>query len=207
MPKTLNLWHDVYSLIHDVTSHPLNPYTHTWGGRAFNAALETGMRVTQRYEKQEFDITSVPINGSDVSVYERVVYDKPFCNLIHFKRRGHKDEHKVLLVAPLSGHHATLTKGTAEALLPDHEVYVTDWLDARDVPLSDGDFTFECYISYLIEFIEYLGENTHVIAICQPTVQALMATAVMAERNNPATPKSITLMARSHGHHQKPHSG
>ncbi len=193
--KSLKLWHEYYSLIHDISSNPVNPYAHTWSGRAFNAALETGMRLTQRYEKQSFDITSVPIGGKDVSVYERVVYDKPFCNLIHFKRRGHNDEHKVLLVAPLSGHHATLTKGTAEGLLLDHEVYVTDWLDAREVPMSEGDFTFDCYVSYLIEFIEFLGENTHVIAICQPTVQALIATAVLAEQKNPATPTSLTLMA------------
>ena len=100
-----------------------------------------------------------------------------------------------MLVAPLSGHHATLTKGTVEALLPDHEVYITDWLDAREVPMSEGDFSFDAYVDYLIEFIERLGENTHVIAICQPTVQTLIATAVLAEQKSPATPKTLTLMA------------
>lgn len=193
--KSLSIWHETFSLVHDINTHPLNPYAHSWPGRISNAALETGMRLTQRYEKQEFDIDTITIDGEKVPVYERVVYEKPFCNLIHFKRRKHKNKHKVLLVAPLSGHHATLAKGTAEALLVDHEVYITDWLDAREVPFEDGGFTFDCYVGYLIEFIEFLGENTHVIAICQPTVQSLIATAVMAEQGNPATPKSLTLMA------------
>jgi poly(3-hydroxybutyrate) depolymerase len=193
--KTANTLHDYYSLVHDITSHPVNPLAHTWFGRATNASLETAMRLTKRYEKLDFDIESVPVGHKIVPVCEEIVDYKPFCNLLHFKRLGQTDEEKVLLVAPLSGHHATLLKGTVEAMLPDHEVYITDWLDARDVPLEEGDFTFDCYVRYLIEFIEFLGPNTHVIAICQPTVQALIATAVLAERNSAATPKSLVLMA------------
>lgn len=189
------LLHDSYSLLHDMTCHPSNPFTYTWAGRITNASLETGMRLTRRYEKLGFNIEEVTINNKNVAVREEVVESKPFCNLIHFKRVGHKDKNKVLLVAPLSGHHATLLKGTVEALLPDHEIYITDWLDAREVPRGVGKFTFDLYVTYLIEFLESLGTRTHMIAICQPTVQAIIATAVMAERNHKCVPKSLTLMA------------
>lgn len=193
--KATNTLHDYYSLIHDISSHPINPFAKTWLGRATNASLETAMRFTKRYDKQDFNIDSIPVNHKIVPVAEEVVHAKSFCNLLHFKRLGHTDTEKVLLVAPLSGHHSTLLKGTVEALLPDHEVYITDWLDARDVPLSEGSFSFDCYVSYLIEFLEFLGPDTHVIAICQPTVQALIATAVLAQEKSEATPKSLTLMA------------
>lgn len=191
--RGMRVWHEWFNLGQHLND--LNPLASTPFCRAQNAFLEMGLRLTQHYEKQEFGIREVEIGGETVNVYERVVYDKPFCNLIHFKRRAHKDTEKVLLIAPLSGHHATLAKGTVEALLPDHEVYITDWLDAREVPLHEGEFSFDTYVDYLIEFIEHLGENTHVLAICQPTVQALVATAVLAARHSPATPKSLTLMA------------
>jgi poly(3-hydroxybutyrate) depolymerase len=153
------------------------------------------MRLTQRYDKLGFHITTVDVNGKAVAVKEEIVLGKPFCNLIHFSKAGQTDKDKVLLVAPLSGHHSTLLKGTVEALLPRHEVYITDWLDARDVPLEEGPFSFDCYVSYLIDFMNNLGPETHLIAICQPTVQALIATAVMAQEKNPNIPKSLTLMA------------
>ncbi|BFM17857.1 polyhydroxyalkanoate depolymerase [Maricurvus nonylphenolicus] len=193
--KAAKAFHDLYSYTHDVTSHPLNPFANSWLGRATNASLETMMRLTKRYDKLEFDIDSVPVKGKRIPVHEEIVVYKPFCNLLHFNRVGQKDKSKVLLVAPLSGHHATLLKGTVEALLPDHEVYITDWLDAREVPLEEGEFNFDRYVTYLIEFLQFLGEDTHMLAICQPTVQALIATAVMAEQKDPATPKSLTLMA------------
>lgn len=153
------------------------------------------MRLTRRYEKLGFNIEDINIDGQRYLVREDVVMSKPFCDLMHFNRVGHSEDHKVLLVAPLSGHHATLLKGTVEALLPDHEVYITDWGDAREVPLSEGPFSFDCYVEYLIEFLEFLGPDTHMIAICQPTVQALIATAVMAEQKNTCVPQSLTLMA------------
>jgi poly(3-hydroxybutyrate) depolymerase len=193
--KTANAFHGFYSLAHEMTSHPFNPFSHTWMGRATNAMLESAMRATKTYDKLGFEIRSTTIDGQTVMVREQIEHSKPFCDLIHFKRQGRKHKNKVLLVAPLSGHHATLLKGTVEGLLPRHEVYVTDWLDAREVPAEEGPFTFDCYVSYLIEFMELLGEDVHVIAICQPTVQALIATAVMAEQNNVSTPKSLTLMA------------
>ena len=184
-----------FSFVNDLISHPSNPYSHTWSGRIASATLESAMRVTQRYDKLGFNIKSVDVDGKAVNVVDEIVFSKPFCNLIHFNKAGQTEKDKVLLVAPLSGHHSTLLKGTVEALLPNHEVYITDWLDAREVPLEEGPFSFDCYVSYLIEFLDNLGGDTHMIAVCQPTVQALIATAVMAERKNPNIPKSLTLMA------------
>ena len=187
--------HEGFSLMNDVANNPANMFSHTLPGRITRASLETAMRLTRRYEKLGFNIDEIVINKRRYHVREDIVLSKPFCDLIHFNRKGISDDHKVLLVAPLSGHFATLLKGTVEALLPDHEIYVTDWADAREVPLEEGPFSFDCYVSYLINFLEYLGEGTHMIAICQPTVQALIATAVMAQRKNKCVPKSLTLMA------------
>ncbi|AFV00162.1 polyhydroxyalkanoate depolymerase [Simiduia agarivorans] len=189
----LRVWHESLRLVKQLADQ--NPLIHTPPGRAVHAGLELGLRMTQRYEKQDFGIKEVFVNNKRVGVYERIELEKPFCNLMHFKRRGLEESDKVLLVAPLSGHHATLTRGTVEALLPDHEVYITDWLDAREIPMEEGEFSFDNYVDYLVDFIEHLGKNTHVVAICQPTVQALIATAVLAERKSSATPKSLTLMA------------
>jgi len=185
----------VYELVHEVTSNPFNPFAHTWTGRLTNATLETSMRFMRRYEKLGFNIDHALIDGKEIEVEEEVSVNKPFCELLHFKKIGITSKTKVLLVAPLSGHHATLLKGTVEALLPQHEVYITDWLDARDVPRGVGKFCFDLYVSYLIEFMEFLGEDFHVIAICQPTVQALIATAVLSAKDKAHAPKSLTLMA------------
>lgn len=193
--RSAELVHDSLGLIHEFTSDPINPFGYTPLGRAANASLETGMRITRRYEKQDFGITSVTIDGEDFPVRDETVYEMPFCNLLHFKKLGTTSRNKVLLVAPLSGHHATLMKGTVNALLPDHEVYVTDWLDAKSVPLEVGPFNFDMYVSYVIECLNFIGPNTHLMAICQPAVQSLIATAVMAEQKNPCTPRSLVLMA------------
>jgi poly(3-hydroxybutyrate) depolymerase len=184
-----------FSLVNDLISHPTNPFSYTWTGRMASASLQSAMRLTRRYDKLGFEFETVDIDGKTITVEEEIVIEKPFCNLIHFNRNCETAKDKVLLVAPLSGHHSTLLKGTVEALLPNHEVYITDWLDAREVPVEAGPFSFDCYVSYLIDFLNYLGKDSHVLAICQPTVQALIATAVMAEENNPNTPNSLTLMA------------
>jgi poly(3-hydroxybutyrate) depolymerase len=193
--RTGQMMNEGFSLVSDIVSHPSNPFSHTWTGRFTKASLETAMRLTRRYDKLGFNIEHIEAAGQKFKICEEVVVSKPFCDLMHFKRVGHTDKDKVLLVAPLSGHHATLLKGTVEALIPNHEVYITDWADAREVPLEAGPFSFDCYVSYLIEFLNFLGEDTHLIAICQPTVQALIATAVMAEEKSPNTPKTLTLMA------------
>lgn len=193
--RSANIMHEYFGILNDFVFPSDSPLAQTWMGRTLSATLETGMRLTQRYEKQGFEIDSVMIDGKEIMVREEVVDNKPFCELLHFNRIGRKDKNKVLLVAPLSGHHATLLSPTVQALLPDHEVYITDWLDAREVPLEEGPFDFDHYVAYLIDFLEILGEKTHLIAICQPTIQALIATAVLAERESKATPASLTLMA------------
>ncbi len=193
--KSGQLMSEGFRLVNELISHPSNPYSQTWSGRIASATLESAMRVTQRYDKLGFNITSIDVKGKAVKVQDEIVFSKPFCNLIHFNKAGQTDKDKVLLVAPLSGHHSTLLKGTVEALLPNHEVYITDWLDAREVPLEEGPFSFDCYVRYLIDMMDHLGPQTHLIAICQPTVQALIATAVMAQDNSPNIPKSLTLMA------------
>ncbi len=193
--RNSQLMSEGFRFMSDAISHPNNPFSYTWTGRIASATLETALRVTQRYDKVGFNIDKVEVDGKTVLVNEKIEVRKPFCNLMHFNKVGPTAKDKVLLVAPLSGHHATLLKGTVEALLPNHEVFITDWLDAREVPLTDGPFTLDCYVSYLIDFLDHLGKDAHVIAICQPTIQALIATAVMADEGSPNAPKTLTLMA------------
>ncbi|MCP3674556.1 MAG: polyhydroxyalkanoate depolymerase [Gammaproteobacteria bacterium] len=179
----------------NIFSHPSNPLLNSYLGSSINATLETVRRSTKIYEKIPFKMGNTCVDGKTVRVNEKVVIHKPFCDLIQFKKAVDVKQPKLLLVAALSGHHATLLSDTVKSLMPDHDVYITDWLDARDVPLSDGDFGFDDYVEYLIEFLEELGPNSHMMAVCQPSVQALVATAVMTSQNNPATPKTLTLMA------------
>ena len=130
-------------------------------------------------------------------VAEQVVWRKPFCSLLHFKRelpKGRPADPKLLIVSPLSGHYATLLRGTVEAMLPAHEVYITDWQDARMVPLSDGTFDLDDYIDYVIEMFRHLGPGTHVMAVCQPSVPVLAAVALMSEDRDPDLPATMTLM-------------
>lgn len=166
--------------------------------RMMAASLQVFERMTKRYGKPEFGLTTTSVNGLPVDVEEVVSLHKPFCDLLHFKRKfkdgEERDDPKVLVVAPLSGHYATLLRGTVEAMLPKHEVYITDWTDARVVPLARGDFDLDDYIDYLIEFLHHLGPNVHIIAVCQPSVPALAATAVMAARDEENQPASLILM-------------
>ena len=177
---------------------PFNPFASTPLARQIAAACDVFESVTRRYGKPEWMIENTKVHGLTVPIEEAVVLSKPFCNLLHFKRDlselGQRDDPKVLIVAPMSGHYATLLRGTVAAMLPEHEVYITDWADARDVPLYQGRFDLDDFIDYLIEFIQFLGENTHVIAVCQPAVPALAATAVMAKNEMDLQPASLTLM-------------
>lgn len=177
--------------------NPINPISKTDFGRTMAAWSEVFERSTRRYAKPEFGIDSTIIGGDEIEVTEAVVWEKPFCKLIHFERALKKprtDQPKILLVAPMSGHYATLLRGTVERFLPDAEVYITDWVDARDVPVSDGDFDLSDYIDYLIEMIEQLGPDTHIVGVCQPSVPVLAAVAVMEKQGNPNAPTSMTLM-------------
>ncbi len=176
----------------------LNPVAYTPVGKAVAAACEVFENVTRRYRKPEWSIDAVEIDGQAVAVEPKLVYGKLFCDLLHFKRdaeatAGRKDP-KVLIVAPLSGHYATLLRGTVKAMIPEHEVFVTDWRDARLMPLAYGRFDLDDFIDYVAEFIRFIGPDTHVIAVCQPSVPVLAAAAVMAAQGDPVQPASMTLI-------------
>ncbi len=177
---------------------PLNPFSSTPFNRTIAAACEVFENVTRRYGKPHFGLNETKIKGVAVPVTEELVVAKPFCNLVHFKRHfadgKPSNDPKVLIVAPMSGHYATLLRGTVAAMMEEHEVYITDWADAREVPLIEGRFDLDDFIDYLIEFVRELGPSTHVLAVCQPAVPALAATAVMAANNDAIQPLSLTLM-------------
>jgi poly(3-hydroxybutyrate) depolymerase len=177
--------------------NPLNPLSHTVYGRTLSAACELFERTTRRYGKPIFDLPFTNVNGRRVDVIERVVWNAPFCNLIHFDREmpvNMAPQPRLLIVAPMSGHFATLLRGTVEAFLPTHEVYITDWVDARMVPLAMGSFDLDDYIDYVREMARHLGPDVHVLAVCQPSVPVIAAIALMEEDEDPATPRSMTLM-------------
>lgn len=178
-----------------LTDSSVNPLSNTYFFRTVNATLELWERMTADYEEPAWDLDTIQINNKTVSVDYQVALSKPYCHLLHFKRRiGLANQPKVLMAAPLSGHFATLLRGTVKAFLPDHEVFITDWRNARDVPLDAGEFHFDDYVDYLIEFMRHLGPDTHILAVCQPCVPTLVALAVMAQRKDPNTPRSVTLM-------------
>ncbi|WP_429924331.1 polyhydroxyalkanoate depolymerase [Agrobacterium vitis] len=177
--------------------NPLNPLTHTVIGRTMAAGFEVIERNTRRYGKPEFGLPTTVIDGSPVKITEEVTWSKPFCNLIHFNRsltQPRSDDPKILIVAPMSGHYATLLRGTVEALLPSADVYITDWIDARMVPMTDGTFDFDDYVDYVIEILRHLGPNTNLVAVCQPSVPVLAAVAWMEAENDEFVPSSMTLM-------------
>lgn len=185
----------------EVLSSPLNPFSQTYGARATAAAFEMFINATRRYGKPEFGLTETEVSGEMVPVVEESVLSLPFCDLIHFRRDATfakaRNDPKVLIVAPMSGHFATLLRGTVEKMLPEHDVYITDWVDARDVPLSRGGFDLDDYVDYIIEFCQFLsqeGERPSIMAVCQPGVPVLAASALMAMDNDPCRPASITLM-------------
>jgi poly(3-hydroxybutyrate) depolymerase len=176
--------------------NPLNPLSHTPVGRSALAACEVFERATRRYAKPDFAITRTMVDGRSVAVTEDVVWEQPFCRLLHFKRaidraRAARDP-RLLLVAPMSGHFATLLRGTVETFLPDHEVYITDWRDARDVPLADGNFDLDDYIAAMRAMLGLFGGDVHVFAVCQPSVPVLAAAALM-DADGEAVPLSLIL--------------
>lgn len=163
--------------------------------RRFAAAWELISRYKLSHERPDFAIDTVRVGNRDVPVTEDVALDLPFGKLLKFSKDVDARQPRVLVVAPLSGHFATLLRGTVATLLEDHEVYITDWTNARDVPLEAGSFGVEDYVEYIIRFLEEIGPGAHILAVCQPCVQALVAVAVMSEEKHPATPHSMTLMA------------
>src|SRR3984893_5801733 len=167
--------------------NPINPLSFTTFGKSIAAGCELFERSTRRYGRPEWRITSTLVGGERVPVQISTVWERPFCKLIHFERimehRPRRPQPRLLIVAPMSGHFATLLRGTVEAFLPNHDVYVTEWVDARMVPLASGNFDLDDYIDYVISMLHALNGETHVIAVCQPSVPVLAAVARMEAEN------------------------
>jgi poly(3-hydroxybutyrate) depolymerase len=182
-------------------SHPLSPFNHIPMAQRVSAGLDLMHRLAKDYEKPEFGIKTILVDGVEVAVQERVAIEKPFCRLIRFKRftddpaalEDMKKHPTVLLVAPLSGHHSTLLRDTVKSLLQDHKVFITDWTDARMVPLDKGPFHLNDYVAYVQEFIRHVGPEVNVISVCQPTVPVLAAISLMATHGE-FTPRTMTMM-------------
>jgi poly(3-hydroxybutyrate) depolymerase len=178
--------------------NPLNPLSNTTFGKTMAAAAEVFERSTRRYGKPDWRIDDTIVGGEHVPVHVKTVWQRPFCNLLHFERAfehpPRRPQPKLLIVAPMSGHYATLLRGTVEAFLPNHDVYITDWVDARMVPVSEGRFDLDDYIDYIISILHKLGGDCHVIGVCQPSVPVLAAVARMEAENDPYSPHSMILM-------------
>jgi poly(3-hydroxybutyrate) depolymerase len=183
--------------------HPGNPLSYTAAGRNLAASAKIFERLTRRYDKPAFDIATTVVDGKIVPIVERVAWERPFCKLLYFEKQfdtgAPEPRQTLLIVAPMSGHHATLLRGTVEAFLPFYDVYITDWLDARSIPLVIGRFDLDDYIDYLIAMCETLskkrdGAIVHAIGVCQPAVPLIAAIALMEARDSPHVPASMTLM-------------
>lgn len=194
--RNLNASAMILNSVKSLTTSKYYPLRKTKLGRAQTALLETGVRLCRHYPKRGWDYPDVQIGKHSYPVTETVVKQKPFCKLMSFRRAGlPKDAPKVLFVAAMSGHHATLSRPALAEFMPDHDVYITDWVDAKQVPVNEGRFGLEDYTAYLIEFLRFIGPGTHVIGICQAAVPALMAAGVMAADEDAARPQSLTLLA------------
>lgn len=199
-------WRAAANMTRQSLRSPLNPASDTLAGRATAAAADLFESLTRYYGKPDWELSPIDVNDQPVDIEVETVWSKPFCSLLHFKRdrkalakaRGVKvseiKDRPVLIVAPMSGHHATLLRGTVEAFLPDHEVYITDWVDARKVSVAEGRFDLDDYVLYVREMITALGSNPHVVAVCQPGPPTLAAIALMAEDKDKARPTSMTFM-------------
>jgi poly(3-hydroxybutyrate) depolymerase len=177
--------------------NPLNPLSETPWGRSVAALAELFERTTRRYGKPSFDLAVTTVDRKAVKIAEKIVWSSPFCRLIHFQRdlpAARRPDPKLLIVAPMSGHYATLLRGTVEAMLPHADVYITDWADARTVPLTEGRFDLDDYIDYVIEMLHFLGPGVNVMAVCQPSVPVLAATALMEARGDRTAPATMILM-------------
>ncbi|NGX96722.1 MAG: polyhydroxyalkanoate depolymerase, partial [Candidatus Afipia apatlaquensis] len=178
--------------------NPFNPWSSTEFGKSIAAGCELFERTTRRYGKPEWGLHDTEVNGMRVPVEINTVWEKPFCRLLHFERKltqPLRSPHpRVLIVAPMSGHYATLLRGTVEAFLPGHDVYITDWADARMVPVAQGRFDLDDYVDYVVEMIHALKDDVHVVAVCQPSVPVLAAVSIMEAEKDPYFPTSMTLM-------------
>jgi poly(3-hydroxybutyrate) depolymerase len=182
-------------------SHPLSPFAHVPMSQRLSAGFDLLHRLAKEYEKPPFGITSATVGTVEVAVQEQVAMHKPFCRLLRFKRftdnpqalEQMKSQPTVLVVAPLSGHHSTLLRDTVKSLLHDHKVFITDWTDARMVPVEQGAFHLDDYVAYVQEFIRHIGPSVHVMSVCQPTVPVLAAVSLLASAGE-FTPRTLTMM-------------
>jgi len=182
-------------------THPLSPFSQAPGAERLAASFDLVHRLVKEYERPAFDIHTVAVAGRDIAVQEQEAIVKPFCRLLRFKRfsddvvalRTMKKQPSILVVAPLSGHHATLLRDTVSTLLQDYKVFITDWVDARMVPVEAGPFHLDDYVAYVEEFLRHVGPDAHVLAVCQPTVPVMAAVSLMASRGEP-TPRSMIMM-------------
>ncbi len=179
-------------------NNPANPFAYFGGGPVLGSALEVFAHASAPRGKPAFGLDHTTIDGKTVAVCEEVVLRKPFGQIKHFRREGAEGSPKLLIVAPMSGHYATLLRGTVERMLPAHDVYITDWRDAKLVPLSDGKFDLDDYIDYLIEFCAFIGKDgdprPHMLAVCQPSVPCFAAAALMSADKHPNRPRTLTMM-------------
>ena len=186
------------SMYAELLQSPASPFTYI-GGPQVASALEVFAHAAMPRGKPEFGLDHTIVDGKPVAVTEQIVVQKPFGQLKRFAREGVEGGPRLLIVAPMSGHYATLLRGTVERMLPKHDVYVTDWRDARQVPLADGSFDLDDYIDYVIEFLDVIGKDAeggraHMLAVCQPSVPCYAAACLMSATNHPARPKTLTLM-------------
>lgn len=175
-------------------NNPANPFAYFGGGPVLASALEVFAHAAAPRGKPHFGLDHTMIDGKRVAVHEEIVLRKPFGQLKRFRREGVEGSPKLLIVAPMSGHYATLLRGTVERMLPTCEVYITDWRDAKMVPLSEGRFDLDDYIDYVIAFLEHIGPGAHMLAVCQPAVPCYAAAALMSADKNPARPRTLTMM-------------
>jgi len=187
--------HQIARTTRTLLAHPLNPFAQSFVTRNVTASLELFERLTDNYGKPEFGFSSTFVDGREVPVHEEIHLSYAYCDLLRFKRRGKLKHPKLLIVAPMSGHYATLLRGTVEHFLPDHDVYITDWRNAREVREQEGPFHLDDYISYLMDFMNHLGPDSHVLAVCQASVPALVATALMSMDEDNCVPATLSLMA------------
>ncbi|HXX07243.1 MAG TPA: polyhydroxyalkanoate depolymerase [Pseudolabrys sp.] len=178
--------------------NPINPLAHTSFGKSMAATAELFERSTRRYHRPEWGISSTTIGAEKIPVNIKSIWQRPFCRLLHFERvferPPRRPQPKLLIVAPMSGHYPTLLRGTVETFLPNHDVYITEWIDARMVPLSEGRFDLDDYIDYVVSILHVLGGDVHVVAVCQPSVPVLAAVSLMEADNDPNVPHSMVLM-------------
>ena len=184
-------WADIGS---EWLQNPLNPLSYGSMAPMMASGLDVFAHASASRGKPSFGFTETVVDGKTVPVTEEIILRKPFGQLKRFRRKGVSGSPKLLIVAPMSGHYATLLRGTAERMLPSCDVYITDWRDARNVPIEDGSFDLDDYIDYVIEFLEKIGPGTHMLAVCQPSVPAYAAAALMCEDKNPCRPATLTMM-------------